>query len=148
VPAWLAPVRSRAVRDSITTELGGGASISSHGAALARAGVARVLHHAGIFKATPPASTAKLKIMTVENGESYFLAPEAGVFESAVALGTVVACGDLAGRLWFPNTPWRTPQELRFINGGHVICQRAVAWTRRGDCQMQVLAPYEKQIRF
>jgi len=132
----------------ITTELGGGASISRDGAALARVGVARVLHHAGILMAIPPAGAAKLKLMTVENGNSYVLAPDAGVFEPAVSLGVTVERGEVAGRLWFPDTPWRKPEVLRFANGGHVICQRAVAWARRGDCLLQVLAPYEKPILF
>ena len=130
----------------ITTELGGGASISCDGAALARTGVARVLHHAGILVAPPPAVSANFKLMTVENGDSYVLAPEAGVFEPAVSLGANVGRGDVAGRLWFPDTPWRKPEELRFVNGGHVICQRALAWTRRGDCLLQVLAPYEGEL--
>jgi predicted deacylase len=128
----------------ISAELGGGAMLDFSGVALARDGTRRVLHHSGILRAAPPAVGGPLRLMEVEDAGSYVLAQDAGVFEPAVDVGAEVAPGQIAGRLWYPDTPWRPHQMVRFTNGGHVICKRAFAWTRRGDCLFQVLAPYSK----
>ena len=39
-----------------------------------------------------------------------------------------------AGRIHFPDTPWRDPVVTRFARTGVVFCRRVPARTRRGDC--------------
>jgi predicted deacylase len=128
----------------ISAELGGGATLDFSGVALAREGIRRVLHDSGILSAAPLRTERPLRLMEVEDARSYVLAQDAGVFEPAVDVGAEVMPGQVAGRLWFPDTPWRPNEVVRFATGGYVICKRASAWTRRGDCLFQVLAPYSK----
>jgi predicted deacylase len=127
---------------AVTTELGGGASVDKAGLDLAEAGVRRVLHHFGILAAGPARCAQALRLMQVESGQSYVLAPEDGVFEPLAELRDEVEAGDLAGRLLLPQSPWQAPVDVRFEVSGFVICRRPLAWTKRGDCLFQVLAPY------
>ncbi|SDR30366.1 hypothetical protein SAMN05519103_01861 [Rhizobiales bacterium GAS113] len=127
---------------TVTTELGGGASVDKAGLRLAEDGVRRVLHRFGILAEAPAPCPEELRLMQVESGQSYVLAPEDGVFEPLAELRDEVKAGDLAGRLLFPQSPWRAPVDILFEVAGFVICRRALAWTKRGDCLFQVLAPY------
>lgn len=128
---------------AITTELGGGASVDRAGTHLAEAGIRRALHQARILKEAPPADSDALRLMKVEGALSYILASEAGVFEPALELGDEVTAGAFAGQISFPETPWREPVPVHAEAAGLVICKRAVAWTHRGDCLFQILAPYD-----
>jgi predicted deacylase len=128
---------------AITTELGGAAGIDRAGLGLAEAGIRRLLRHAGILRDEAlVAASAATRLMMVEGPAAYVLAPEDGVFEPLFPLGAEVQAGDLAGHIHAPDTPWRASVPVRFGTSGFVICQRAPAATRRGDCLYQVLAPY------
>lgn len=127
---------------AITTELGGAADANAEGIRLAEDGIRRVLRHLGMVGEAPAPDPRPLRLMQVEGGASYMLAPENGVFECLVDLESEVAAGTLAGYVHCPETPWRPPVPVQVEATGLVICKRAVAWTRRGDCLLQILAPY------
>lgn len=75
--------------------------------------------------------------------EGFIYAPAAGIFEPLVDLGTQVEAGQLAGRLHFIEEPTRPAIELRFAVPGMVICRRAQARSRRGDCLAHLAVPFQ-----
>ena len=53
-------------------------------------------------------------------------------------LGDHVKTGQIAGRIHLPERPWAEPEEVRFEDGGIVLCKRALARTETGDCLFQL----------
>lgn len=118
---------------SLGTELGGGGAISVTSARLAYEGTCRVLAHLGVARIEAPAP-GPVRRLAVGGSDYYVHAPEDGVFEPLVDLGEEVVAGAAAGRIHFPETPWRDPVLTRFERTGVVFCRRVPARTRRGDC--------------
>lgn len=115
------------------SELGGGGMLTVTSARVAYQGVCRVLTHLGVarMEAPSPESVRRLEV----GGEDYYVyAPEDGVFEPCVDLGDEVVAGQDAGRIHYPDTPWREPVVTKFRRAGVVFCRRVPGRTRRGDC--------------
>ena len=97
--------------------------------------LANLLVHAGILPEserieipTPP------QFVTVTGPEHFVYAGESGVWEPTVELGQTVTEGQIAARIYTPETPWRAPTVMRFQAGGLVLCKRIPGRTTRGDC--------------
>jgi uncharacterized protein len=115
------------------TELGGGGSVTVTSAQIAYQGVCRVLAHLGVaqIEAPPPGPVRRLEV----GGDDYYVfATEDGVFEPSVQLGDDIAAGQEAGRIHFPDTPWREPVVSHFGRDGVAFCRRVPGRARRGDC--------------
>lgn len=120
---------------AIGTELGGSGTVTPAALAMAERGIRNVLVEAGILPASlRVAGEAPTRILEVGGNEWFVYTPEPGVFEPVVELGEMVTEGQLAGRIWYPETPWRAPEELRFLRDGMVLCKRVPGRTQRGDC--------------
>jgi uncharacterized protein len=124
---------------AITTELGGGATLSKMGLSLAESGTRRLLNDMGILREAPvePASTTRL--MTVTGHDAFVYARSAGVFEPAAEVGEEISEGQLAGWIHFPDLPTQEPERLAFGSSGLVACRRVPSLTRRGDCLFKVM---------
>src|SRR5205085_882751 len=114
-------------------ELGGGGAVSVTSARIAYEGTCRVLEHLGAARIAAPAP-GPVRLLEVGGSDYYVYAPEDGVFEPLLELGDEVVAGREAGRIHFPDTPWRDPVVTRFDRAGVVFCRRVPARTRRGDC--------------
>lgn len=125
---------------ALTTELGGGATLSREGLSLAEAGLRRLLKDQGILRdvAVEPASATRL--MTVRGHTAFVYARDRGIFEPAANIGDEVVAGQIAARIHFPDLPTREPEELFFESSGLVACRRAPSLTERGDCLFKVMA--------
>lgn len=126
---------------ALTTEMGGGATLSISGLALCLAGVRRVLAQLGILpfegpEATPPAT----RTVEISNRGSYVYAPTAGLFEPCHALGASVERDQLAGRIHFLDDPARAPVEVRYVGDGLLCMTRPPARVARGDCLALVVS--------
>ena len=119
-------------------EFGGGASVNPDGVKLTYDGTVRALAHMGILKDTKKFKIGKApeKVRWVELlGQSYYVyAPDHGLFEPAVKLGSTVKKGDLCGLTHFVDNPGREPVPAYFKDSGIVICQRHYGRVERGDC--------------
>lgn len=125
-------------------EFGGRGSLSRNGLGIIETGLRNQLRHLGILPGwTPPPPKAPTRLMTWTGREGFVYAPAAGIFEPLVDLGTEVEAGQLAGRLHFIEEPTRPALELRFAVPGMVICRRAQARSRRGDCLAHLAIPYQ-----
>jgi predicted deacylase len=119
---------------AISGEFGGAGTISPAGVAVAERGLYRLLAHLGILGLDARwADRGASRKMTLDRS-MYLFAPTDGVFEPVHQLGAEVSKGDLAGCVYFPEDPVRAPVEVPFGATGLVVCQRAIARVKRGDC--------------
>jgi predicted deacylase len=128
---------------ALTAELGGGATFSCEGEAIASQGVIRVLKHIGILANADTEPPPPVRLMRVEGRDAFTYAPLPGIFEPAVEVGETVTTGQLAGVLHPIEGPHQPPTEIRFARSGLVACRRAPALTAPGDCLFKLLADVE-----
>ena len=120
---------------SMGTEVGGSGTVTHAYAKICEEGVRRVLGEIGILKSgVPPVPDTPTRILTAPDFSYFCYASEDGLFDPLVELGDTVAKGDLAGRIYTPETPWRAPAEVFFEQAGLVVCKRIPGRVERGDC--------------
>jgi predicted deacylase len=122
------------------TELGGGGNVDPALVKQGMHGVLRLLRHVGLLTGgpVPDAPAAPSRLMRIDRTQHYVYALDEGVYEPLVALGDRVEKGQPAALLHFPRSPARAPQTVLFHSDGEVICKRAMAMVRRGDCLFQM----------
>lgn len=122
------------------TELGGGGQVSSGLVDLARQGLLNLLAHVGILSGelVPASAPAVPRMMRIEKGIHYVYALNAGLWEPLVELGDQVEAGQPAALIHFPDDPLREPVTVYFAGSGEVICKRALAQVRVGDCLLEL----------
>ncbi|MEC9247174.1 succinylglutamate desuccinylase/aspartoacylase family protein [Nitratireductor rhodophyticola] len=124
---------------ALTTELGGGATLSPRGLAIAETGVRRVLKRFGIAPGLNVDDTSSTRFMRSLGREAAVYAPDGGLFEPNADIGEMVAAGDLAGRIHFPDSPMKDPVEFHFSTAGTISCRRFPTLTQRGDCLFNLM---------
>ncbi len=124
---------------ALTTELGGGATLSGTGLSLAEAGK-RLLKELGILPEIAVEPASPTRFMTVRDHSAFVYSRDRGVFEPAADIGEEVVSGQLAGRIHFPDLPTREPETLFFESSGLVACRRFPSLSERGDCLFKVMA--------
>nr|WP_283936449.1 succinylglutamate desuccinylase/aspartoacylase family protein [Aminobacter aminovorans] len=124
---------------TLTTELGGGGTFSTTGAAIASHGIYRVLKHMGILPDAEIEPAPPVRLMRVDGRGAFTYAPIHGIFEPAVGLGDYVEAGQSAGFLFPVEGPSRLPEEIRFAQSGLVACRRAPALSAPGDCLFKLV---------
>jgi predicted deacylase len=122
----------------VTTELGGGECIPASVHRIAQSGLRNVLIHVGVLHGTAQTRQSLGKPPTILtqalNREDYLLAPESGVFEVCVDLGTKVIRGESIGFIHHLERPDRAPEAVQARSDGYLITMRAPCLTRQGDC--------------
>jgi predicted deacylase len=120
----------------IGTELGGSGALSRETLRIARDGLRGLLTHLGHLPGPAQGSGAGFatRILDLKGPEYYVYADDDGVYEPLVELGEDVEAGQAAARIHIPEKPWVEPITLAFALGGMVLCKRAPARVRRGDC--------------
>ena len=122
------------------TELGGSGALGRETLRIARAGLRGLLTHLGHLKGEGPGSGAgsATRILDLGGPEYYVYTDDDGVYEPLVELGDEVVAGQPAARVHFPEKPWQEPLTLDFALSGLVLCKRAPARVRRGDCLFHI----------
>lgn len=125
------------------TELGGGGLVSSGLVDQAHQGLLSLLAHVGILSGelVPASPPAVPRLMRIEKGVHYVYALNAGLWEPLVELGDQVEAGQPAALIHFPHEPLREPVTVHFSGSGEVICKRALAQVRVGDCLLELAGP-------
>jgi len=123
----------------LTAELGGGASLSREGLAIAEHGLRRVLRRCGILSGTDADPVSQTRFMRVRGRGAFVYAMRKGLFEPTAELGALVQAGQLAGSIHAIDQPWRTPEPVAFTESGMVACRRAPVLTEPGDCLYKLL---------
>ena len=128
----------------VGTELGGGGTVSTEILAMGEKGMRRCLKLIGTLPEDYAVEDAPETRLVYVGGEDYFVyAPEDGVFEPYVKLGTEVEKDQPAGAVHFPETPWRESSVTHFKRTGLVLCERAGGRVERGDCVFHLATDFE-----
>lgn len=125
---------------ALTTELGGGATISQQGLSLAKTGLRRLLKDQGILRDITVEPASPTRFMTVIGHKAFVYARDRGIFEPFAEIGDEVTKGQIAGWIHFPDAPTREPEAHFFESPGLVACRRVPSLTERGDCLFKVMA--------
>ncbi|MBF9235353.1 succinylglutamate desuccinylase/aspartoacylase family protein [Microvirga alba] len=125
---------------ALTTELGGGATLSPEGLAIAERGVRRVLKHYGVVPEMKVEASSGCRLMESLSRDSAVYSPENGLFQPAAEVGEMVSEGQEAGRIYFYDDPMRPPIILNFTAPGMVSCRRFPTITARGDCLYNLMS--------
>jgi predicted deacylase len=129
----------------VTTELGGGEAVPASVHRIARSGLRNVLVHVGVLKGREKTRAAEGKPATILtqalNREDYLLAPESGVFEIRIDLGSKVKRGQLVGVIHHLERPDRPPEPVYAMSTGYLITMRAPCLTQQGDCVAVIAQP-------
>jgi N-alpha-acetyl-L-2,4-diaminobutyrate deacetylase len=131
----------------VTAELGGGEAIPARIHRLADSGLRNVLRHVGVLVGavqTRASLGLPPSLMTQAlDRDDYLLAPESGIFELVVDLGTAVAKSDVVGAIHHLERPDREPEPIRAASAGYLVAVRAPCLTRQGDCVAVVAQPVD-----
>ncbi|MHA7685727.1 succinylglutamate desuccinylase/aspartoacylase family protein [Cupriavidus sp. PET2-C1] len=119
------------------TELGGRAWVHPAYREMCESGVRRVLARLGVTSSEGLALPPEVKFLSVDK-DCFVYAPANGLFEASVMLGDSVKEGDLAGYVYFPESPLRVPDAVYFSASGVVVCERAMAMCELGDCLLHL----------
>lgn len=122
----------------ITTELGGSESIPASVHRIAHDGLVNVLRHLGVLDGQIQSRTsmglAPSILTQALEARNYLLAPESGIFEVCVELGTKVSVDEPVARIHFLERPDREPLQIVSPKHGYLICMRSPCKTQQGDC--------------
>jgi predicted deacylase len=124
---------------AITTELGGGANLSSAGLKIAAEGVNRVLKHYGVVAADGPCKSSITRLMKSPGHAGAVYARNSGLFRLLVKEGDRVLKGQVAGLVYSYEHPLMKAEEIIVPITGVVACVRFPTHTLRGDCLLNVL---------
>jgi predicted deacylase len=123
----------------LTAELGGGATLSRAGLAIAEQGVRRILKRWEILPDIEIDPASPTRFMRVRGRGAFVYAMRKGLFEPAANLNAVVQAGELAGFIHAIDRPWQAPEPVVFSEDGMVACHRAPLLTAPGDCLYKLL---------
>ncbi|MDW9359595.1 succinylglutamate desuccinylase/aspartoacylase family protein [Sinorhizobium meliloti] len=121
----------------MSTELGGGSTVSLDNLALAERGLERLLHHVGVLSGpntAEPAPETRIVHRVPSRDYVYSDSTQSGLFEPLVKIGETVTDGQIVGRIHYTNAPWQAPEPIVSRSEGIVICRRIPARTALGDC--------------
>ncbi len=121
----------------ITTEMGGGEVIPQPVHQLAQEGLRNVLIHEGVlqgeFKSRQDLGLPRTRWIQSLSRDDYIFAPESGLYESLVDIGTDVEAGQPLGNIHFPERPDRDPIVIEANSAGVLIAHRGPTLTQQGD---------------
>lgn len=122
----------------VTTELGGGEAIPARVHRIAHDGLVNVLKHLGVLQGTVQTRASlglEPTILTQAlEAKNYLLAPESGIFEICVELGSKVSVDEPLARIHYLERPDREPALIVSPKEGYLLCMRTACKTQQGDC--------------
>lgn len=130
----------------LSTELGGGGTVTAETMTIADRGVRNILAHFGLLdeKVVSRASLGQnpTQLLHTPDGTSYVVAEENGIYEAVADLGQEVREGDVVGRIHSIEYPGRAAIEYRARRSGIIVCRHVPGLVESGDCVTVVAEPY------
>lgn len=122
----------------ITTEMGGGETVTAPVHQLTQRGLRNVLIHFGLLtgEVITRASLGLPPTKWVQSldREDYRFAPESGLYETLYSLGDPVKAGEPVGLIHFIERPEREPVTVVAPSDGILIASRSPSICAQGDC--------------
>ncbi len=129
----------------VTTEMGGGEAVPAEVHRITQNGLRNVLIHLGAIEGREHTRASLGKPPTILtqalHREDYLLAPESGIFEIGLDLGSKVKRGQTVGFIHHLERPDRAPEPLVAQSAGYLITMRAPCLTQQGDCVAVIAQP-------
>ena len=135
----LLPVEAeRQGKTVITTEMGGGEPVSAAVHRLTQSGLYNVLVHFGNLEGQK-VTRAERKLPPTRwvqalSRDDYRFAPESGIYETLLPLGSEVAAEQPVGLVHFLERPDRAPTEVVANAAGVLLASRGPSLVAQGDC--------------
>lgn len=122
----------------ITTEMGGSENVTAAVHHQTQSGLKNVLVTMGILKGEAASRKSvglpPTRWVQALNWEDYRFAPESGIYENMVPLGTEVQANQVVGAIHFLERPDREPICVVAPSAGVLIATRAPSVVSQGDC--------------
>ena len=134
----------------VTTEMGGAEPVSAEVHRLCQSGLRNVLYHTGVLRGEPM-TRADLGLPPTQwvqslDREDYRFAPESGIFEALVDLGSQVAAGQPVAQIHFLERPDREPTPVVSPTAGILIANRAPSRVAQGDLVACIAHPVDPDV--
>jgi N-alpha-acetyl-L-2,4-diaminobutyrate deacetylase len=122
----------------ITTEMGGGEVVHASVHQLTQSGLNNVLTHFGVFRGKPVTRAERnlppTRWVQALSREDYRFAPESGIYETLLPLGSEVDADQPVGALHFLERPDREPTLVTANAAGVLLATRGPSLVAQGDC--------------
>lgn len=122
----------------ITTEMGGSENVTAQVHRHTQEGLHNVLVHFGLVRGEQRTRQAMglppTRWVQALDRDDYRFAPESGLYENLVPLGSAVAAGEPVGQIHFLERPDREPEVVTATSAGVLIACRAPTLVGQGDC--------------
>lgn len=116
----------------VTTELGGGGTVTARSGAIARRGALNVLRHAGILAGQPDRQGSRM--LQMPGDDCFHFATEAGLIQPLVDLGDPVRAGQPLARIWPADRSGAAPADLWAARDGILAARHFPGLIQLGDC--------------
>ena len=116
----------------VTTELGGGGTLTARTAAIARRGVRNILIHAGILEGAL-ASDRSIEL-DMPSADCFAFSQHSGLVEPAVDLGGAIRAGEVLARVHPVDRLGGAPAEYRAAIDGLLVARHFPGLIGPGDC--------------
>lgn len=130
----------------LSTELGGGGTVTPETVALAETGVRNILAHFGVIDEKPQSREDRglppTRLMHTPDGSCYLSARDNGLYEPFKGLGEDVEKGEAMGQMHFIETPERDPLVHHAGRAGVILCKGVPGLVEKGDCLAVIAEDY------
>lgn len=116
----------------VSTELGGGGSVTARSIAIAKKGVRNVLKHAGIMRGELDLGPSIM--LDMPDDDCFVFSEDDGLFEPTADLGQPVAKDEVVARIWSSDRTGRSPVEYRARRSGILVSRHFPGMAKTGDC--------------
>ena len=123
----------------VTTELGGGGSLTASTVAIAERGVRNLLLHAGILGGR--IEPAPSRLLDMPDGDCFVIGADRGLIEPCIDLGAPVAAGQIVARIHDYERTGRPAAAYHAKRGGILAGRHFPGRVQPGDCLAVIAAP-------
>ncbi|MDH3670750.1 MAG: N(2)-acetyl-L-2,4-diaminobutanoate deacetylase DoeB [Gammaproteobacteria bacterium] len=131
----------------ISTELGGGGTVTTDTVGIADSGIRNILCHFGLIDETVITPQARglpaTRLMHTPDEDCLVVANDNGLYEILVDLGREVAAGTPIGRIHFYETPERAPSLYKARRSGMIVHRHVPGLIQAGDCLALIATDYD-----
>lgn len=133
----------------ISTELGGGGSVTAETLRVADVGIRNVLRHFG-FLDEPVVRREDFgmdptRLMHTPDSDCYVISEDDGIYEVVADLGAEVEAGSVIGRVHNHLDPSREPLAHTAHRSGLLLCRHFPGHIKRGDCAAVIGEDYHRE---
>ena len=133
----------------ISTELGGGGSVTAETLRIAEIGLRNMLRHFGLLDEPvvkrEDFGMEPTQLLHTPDGDCFVIAEDDGIYEVVADLGTEVEAHSVIGRIHNPLDPSREPVTHEAQRSGLLLCRHFPGHIKRGDCAAVIAEEFYRE---